>query len=104
MVVLNVFGEIISTRSNTITPTRVYIILTWLIKVPAHIPILLDDLGNFENLVKIWTRRPPNYYQHASTNARKYGIVLRKYYVCQCGTHWVFETFRNMYVSCVVKM
>ena len=31
----------------------------------------LDDSGNFENFVKIWTRRPPNYYQNASKNTRK---------------------------------
>ena len=30
-----------------------------------------DDSGNFENLVKIWTRRPPNYHQNASRNTRK---------------------------------
>ena len=31
----------------------------------------LNAFGNFENLVKIWTRRPPNYYQNASKNARQ---------------------------------
>ena len=31
----------------------------------------LNDLGNFENLVQIWTRRPPNHYQNASTNTRQ---------------------------------
>ena len=30
-----------------------------------------DDFGNFENLVKIWTRAPPNYYQNGSKNTRK---------------------------------
>jgi hypothetical protein len=45
----------------------------------------LDDSGNFENFVKIWTRSPPNYYQNASKNTRKYGIILEKYYLCQSG-------------------
>ena len=31
----------------------------------------LDDSGNFENFVKIWSRRPPNYHQNASKNTRK---------------------------------
>ena len=30
----------------------------------------LDDFGNFENFVKIWTRRPPDYHQNASKNTR----------------------------------
>ena len=31
----------------------------------------LDDFGNFGNLVKIWTRRHPNYYQNAWKRTRK---------------------------------
>ena len=30
----------------------------------------LNDFWNFEHFVKIWTGRPPNYYQNASTNTR----------------------------------
>ena len=45
--------------------------------VPGPIAILLDDLGNFENFVNIWTRTPPNYYQNASTKHKKnYGIIF----------------------------
>ena len=31
----------------------------------------LDDSGNFDFFVKIWTRSPPDYYQNASNNTRK---------------------------------
>ena len=56
----------------------------------------LDASGNFENLVKIWTRSPPNYHQNASNNARKYGIILDKYYFCQSGTHTLLDFFENV--------
>ena len=49
----------------------VYIIPKWLVKVPGHFAIFKKKIGNFEHLVKIWTRGPPNYYQNASTNTRK---------------------------------
>ena len=75
----------------------VLIIPKWLIKVPGPFAIFLDNSGNFENLVKIWTRGPPNYYQNASNNTRKYGIILEKYYCCQSGTS-KNENFRNLYV------
>ena len=39
--------------------------------IPDRFQDFLDDFGNFENLVKTWTHRPPNYYQNASTNTRK---------------------------------
>ena len=54
--------------------------------IPDRFQYFLDDSGNYEHFVKIWTRRPPNYYQHALTNTRKYGIILDKYYLCQSGT------------------
>ena len=38
--------------------------------IPDRLGYFLDDFGNFENLVKIWTRRPPNYYQNASKITR----------------------------------
>ena len=50
----------------------VYIIPKWLIKVPGPVQYFLDDFGNFESLVKIWTRRSPNYYQHPLTKTRKF--------------------------------
>ena len=38
---------------------------------------VLDDFGNFENLVKIWTCGPPNYYQNCSKRVQeKYGNIL----------------------------
>ena len=50
----------------------------WL-RSPDLLQYFLDDFGNFENYVKIWTRRPPHYYQNASTNTNKnYGIILEK--------------------------
>ena len=50
------------------------------LRSPVILQYFFDDFGNFENLVKIWTRRPPNYYQNSSKNTRKYGIIPRKYY------------------------
>ena len=47
---------------------------------PDILQYFLDDVGNFENLVKIWTRRPPNYHQHTSKNTRKYGHIFKQYY------------------------
>ena len=38
--------------------------------IPDRLQVFLNDFGNFENLVKIWTRGPPNYYQTASKNTR----------------------------------
>ena len=59
----------------------VYIIPKWLInKGPRTLQYFLDDFGNFEKFVKIWTRIPPNYYQHASKKTRKYGIIFKIYY------------------------
>ena len=31
--------------------------------IPDRFQYVLDNFWNFENLVKFWTRRPPNYYQ-----------------------------------------
>ena len=41
------------------------------LRSPVILGYFLDDSGNFENFVKIWTRIPPNYYQNASKNTRK---------------------------------
>ena len=38
--------------------------------IPDRFQYFLDDFGNFENSVKIWTRRPPNCYQNVSKNTR----------------------------------
>ena len=39
--------------------------------IPDRLGYFLDDFGNFENLVKIWTRRPLNYYQNIPKHIRK---------------------------------
>ena len=41
------------------------------LRAPDLVQYFLDDLGNFENLVKILTRNPPNCYQRALQNTRK---------------------------------
>ena len=41
------------------------------LRSPDLLQYFLDDFGNFENFVKIWTRGPPNYYEYASKNARR---------------------------------
>ena len=62
----------------------------------------LDDFGNFENLVKIWTRRPPNYYQNASTNTKKCGDILEHIIFVNLGTNkFVFWFFWRSYVPFV---
>ena len=48
--------------------------------IPDLLGYFLDHFGNFGNLVKIWTRIPPNYHQHTLTNTRKYGIILITYF------------------------
>ena len=65
--------------------------------IPDRLGYFLDDFGNFENLVNILTRSPPNYYQRALKNTRKH-----------MGTSWEIlfmsiwdskiEKFENMYV------
>ena len=37
----------------------------WL-RSPDLFQYFFDDFGNFDNLGKIWTRRPPDYYQNCS--------------------------------------
>ena len=49
----------------------VYIIPKWLIKVPGHFGILFGWFRELRKFCQIWSRRPPNYYQNASTNTRK---------------------------------
>ena len=57
----------------------------------------LDDFGNFEKNVKIWTRSTPNYYQNGSTNTRKvHGSILEKYCLCQSGIHKFLKMFENV--------
>ena len=57
----------------------------------------LDDFGNFENFVKIWTHRPPNYYKNASKNTRKYGITLGNIIYVNMGLNKM-NIFDKMYV------
>ena len=40
-----------------------------------------DDFWNFEHLAKVWTCRPPNSYQYASTNTKTYGVIHERYYI-----------------------
>ena len=76
----------------------VFIIPKWLIKVPGHFGILLDDSGNFENFVKIWSRRPPDYHQNALKNTREIMESSWKHIICVNMGHQKFHFFRNLYV------
>ena len=58
----------------------------------------LDDSGNFENFVKIWSRNPPNYYQNASKNTRKLWNHLGKILFLSIWDSQNFENVRNLYV------
>ena len=53
----------------------------------------LDDSGNFENFVKIWSRRPPDYHQNASTNTRKIMESSRKHIIFVNLGHQKFRKF-----------
>ena len=59
----------------------VYIIPKWLIKVPDIFQSFLNDFCNFDNFVKIWTRRPPNYHQTTLKIQAKYGNILKQYWM-----------------------
>ena len=48
--------------------------------IPDRFQYFLDDFCNFENLVKIWTRRPPNYHKNILKIQDKYGIIFKTYY------------------------
>ena len=41
--------------------------------IPDRLQFFLNDFWNFEKLVKICARGPPNYYQNAFNNARNMG-------------------------------
>ena len=55
--------------------------------IPDGVQYFLDDFGNFEHFVKIWSRILPNYYQNASTIQDKSGNILEKYDLCKYGNH-----------------
>ena len=65
--------------------------------IPDRLGYFLDDFGNFENLVKIWTCGPPNYYQNALKNTRNYGIILETIIFVNMGLQ-DFELFRKLNV------
>ena len=48
--------------------------------IPDRLRCFLNDFWNFEKNHQICTRRPPNYYQNASTNTRKCGNIFEKHY------------------------
>ena len=51
--------------------------------IPDRFQYFLDDFWNFENVVKIWTRKPPNNYQQGFKNTRKYENIIEQYYFCK---------------------
>ena len=66
--------------------------------IPDRFQYFLDDSGNFENLVKIWSRNPPNYYQNASNNTRKIMESSWKNIILSIWDTNIFENFQNLYV------
>ena len=56
------------------------------LRPPDLLQYFLDDFWNFEHVVKIWTRIPPNYYQNASKNTRQLWEHPGKYYLCKAET------------------
>ena len=56
------------------------------LRSPVILQYFLDDFGNFENFVKIRTRRPPNYYQMLERIQENLWNHPGKYYLCQYGT------------------
>ena len=55
--------------------------------IPDRFQYLLDDFWNFENLVKTWTHRPPNYYKNAAQNTRTIWGHPGKHYLWKSETH-----------------
>ena len=53
----------------------------------------LDDSRNFENFVKIWSRRPPDYHQNALKNTRKIMESSWKHIICVNMGHQQFRKF-----------
>ena len=66
--------------------------------IPDRLGYILNDFGNFQNLIKIWTRRPPNYYQNASTIQDNLGNILETYYLCQYGIQQNPKTIKKLCV------
>ena len=56
----------------------------------------LDDFWNFEHFVKIWTRRPSNYYQNASTSTQKYGDIKEHIIFVNLGLN-IFEKDKSKF-------
>ena len=49
------------------------------LRSPDILQYFLDDFGNFEIFVKIWTRSPPNYLQITLKLQEKYWNIIGKY-------------------------
>ena len=70
--------------------------------LPDRLQYFLDDVWNFENVVKIWARIPPNYYKNASKTQEKLWGHLGKIlslYICDSNN---IVNFENMEVMCTV--
>ena len=68
------------------------------LRSPDLFQYFLDDLGNFENLVKMWTRRPPNYYQNCSKIQETLWNHPGKISFMSIWDPKKFENVRKMYV------
>ena len=64
--------------------------------IPDRLGYFLDDFGNFENLVKNWTRRPTNYYRNASQIQENMGTSWTNIIVVNLGLKKL--KFSKMYV------
>ena len=62
--------------------------------IPDRLQYILDDFWNFEKFVKIWTRRPPTYYQNAPKHTRKLWEHPGKDYLCKYGTQKIAKLLR----------
>ena len=57
--------------------------------IPDRLGYFLDDFRNFENVHKIWTRRPPSYHQNSSNDTRKLWGHPGKDHLCKSGTQFL---------------
>ena len=63
---------------------------------PDLLQYFLDGFGNFENVVKIWTRGPPIYYPNVSKNTRKLWNHPGKILFVSIWDSPFFENFRKL--------
>ena len=69
--ILTFFGPVVHLYTSFLSPEMPQKYKKIYGRILKHIIDSYLNFLEFENFVKIWTRRPPNYHQNASKNTRK---------------------------------